>query len=92
LADALTARSIEAKAAVLAQSVSSNHGFIDGNKRTTFILLILLIKRSGYRLVPMRGEDGGKALEHLILEIVERKMDQQQVVEWFGSRLRRQKE
>jgi death on curing protein len=85
-------RSIEAKASALAQSVASNHGFIDGNKRTTFLLLILLIKRSGYRLVPIGGEDGGKALEHLILQIVERKMDQQQVIEWFGRRLRRHKE
>lgn len=82
-------RTIEAKAAALAQSVATNHGFIDGNKRTAFILLILLIKRSGYSLVPLRGEDAGTALEHLILAIVERRMTQQQVIEWFSKRLHR---
>ena len=29
-----------------------NHGFADGNKRTTLILLNLLLERSGYRLTP----------------------------------------
>jgi death-on-curing protein len=43
-------RSIESKAAALVQSMSGNHGFIDGNKRTTVILADTLLARSGYRL------------------------------------------
>lgn len=84
-------RSIETKAAALAQSVATNHGFIDGNKRTALILLFLLIKRSGYSMVPLHGEDANRALEHLILGIVEHKMSQQQVIEWFRKRLHRRK-
>lgn len=80
-------REIEAKAAALTQSVATNHGFVDGNKRTALILLILLIKRSGYSLVPLRGEDAGAALEHLILAIVERRMTQGEVIEWLRKRL-----
>jgi prophage maintenance system killer protein len=30
-----------------------SHGFTDGNKRTTLILLHTLITNSGYRLVPV---------------------------------------
>ncbi|GLT09062.1 Fic family protein [Sulfitobacter porphyrae] len=37
-------RSIAAKASALLESVVGNHGFIDGNKRTAWILVELLIK------------------------------------------------
>lgn len=43
-------RSIAAKASALLESVVGNHGFIDGNKRTAWILVELLIERSGYTL------------------------------------------
>ena len=38
------------KAAALLHSIVSNHGFADANKRTGFILMKLLIIRSGYEL------------------------------------------
>ena len=41
---------IHRKAAALTQSMVGNHGFADGNKRTTVILLNLLLERSGCRL------------------------------------------
>jgi death-on-curing protein len=43
-------RPIARKAAALMQSIATNHSFNDGNKRTSIILLNLLLDRSGYRL------------------------------------------
>lgn len=47
-------RSIAKKAAALVQSLASNHGFIDGNKRTALLMMNLLLLRSGYQL---RGDN-----------------------------------
>ena len=44
-------RTVERKAAALVESLAQNHGFIDGNKRTTLIVANLFIDRSGYKLV-----------------------------------------
>ena len=52
---------IENKAAALVESVAQNHGFLDGNKRTSVILLHTLLNKSGYELVAVRGEG---RLEH----------------------------
>jgi Fic family protein len=35
------------KAAALAQSLAQNHGFVDGNKRTAFYMVDLLLANSG---------------------------------------------
>ena len=39
---------IQNKAAALLHSVVGNHGFVDGNKRTAWLLVETLIHRSGY--------------------------------------------
>ncbi len=41
---------IARKLAALLESMVGNHGFIDGNKRTAWLLVEILIARSGYRL------------------------------------------
>lgn len=41
---------IHQKAAALVHGVVTNHGFVDGNKRTALYLVELLAVRSGYRL------------------------------------------
>lgn len=43
-------RLIHCKAAALLHSMVNNHGFVDGNKRTSWLLVELLIGRSGFRL------------------------------------------
>jgi death-on-curing protein len=78
---------IAQKAAALVQSMASNHGFIDGNKRTTIILTHLLIERSGYRVVPLRGEDQQQIMEDLVVAVVCREITFDQLVEWFKARL-----
>lgn len=64
-------RPIYKKAAVLVQSMCLNHGFADGNKRTCFLLLNVLLERSGYTLKPHGREDVGRALEDLLSEVSE---------------------
>jgi death on curing protein len=85
-------RTIAEKAAVLAESMATNHGFADGNKRTTVILIHLLLTKSGYELAPVTGDaDIGAALEELVLSIVEHRRKLPDVVDWFKARIRKRK-
>jgi death on curing protein len=79
-------RSLAKKAAALTQSLSKNHGFVDANKRTTALVVLLLIKHSRYAL---RGIDADidRELEDLILDVVENRLALAQAVEWFEIRL-----
>ena len=43
-------RTISKKAAALTQSLAKNHGFIDGNKRTTFAALYTFLAINGARI------------------------------------------
>lgn len=67
-----------------------NHGFADGNKRTTLILLYTLIERSGYSLQPGGPtEDINQASEDMIVAIAAGEMTLQQIEAWFRKRIRR---
>lgn len=76
------------KAAALVQSMASNHGFADGNKRTTLILTHSLITNSNYKLEPLPGEDIEQAIENLILAAASRGIDMDGLTDWFQQRLR----
>ena len=83
-------RAIRFKAAALVESMAGNHGFVDGNKRTTLILLNLLLERSGYRLTPSEG--GGsiqKEVEDVILDVVGKQLSFDDLAEWFRKRITR---
>ena len=82
-------RPMAAKAAALVQSMATNHGFADGNKRTTVILMWLLLEKSGYRLVPLEREDIQQAVETVVLNVVNRALDFDGLVAWFTSRIER---
>jgi death on curing protein len=79
-------RSLAKKAAALTQSLAKNHGFVDANKRTTALIVLLLIKRSRY-IVSGVDADIGQELERLILDVVENRISLEQVIEWFEARL-----
>jgi death on curing protein len=83
-------RQIAEKAAALVQSMAGNHGFADGNKRTTIILTHLLLSKSGYQLIPI-GTDGSLdvAMERLVLATVRHELNFGQIVRWFEDRLLR---
>jgi death on curing protein len=82
---------IARKAAALLQSISTNHGFADGNKRTAIILIHLLLSRSGYKIAPLHNMDGALdvIMEELVLSVVRRELTLTQLVEWFKKRLHR---
>jgi len=81
-------RRIYSKAAALAQSLAINHGFVDGNKRTAFLIVDLFLNRSGYRLRGLR-RSGLRELEDLILDIVENHLALETISEWFRCRIER---
>lgn len=76
-------RSIHAKLAALTESLCNNHGFVDGNKRTTLYAIDILIKRSGYRFIPLRHDELNTALEEMILAVARGRMDREQLLVWF---------
>ena len=76
-------RPINRKVAALLQSVATNHGFIDGNKRTALLLANLLIESSGYRLM-LRCE---KEFDDIIVAVVSKEISLEGLVAWLKPRL-----
>ena len=83
-------RRIERKAAALVQSLATNHGFADGNKRTTVILLYTLLAKSDYELSTLDCDQSlDDAVEKMILDVVNRQISLDELIEWFKKRLHR---
>lgn len=82
-------RPIHRKAAALAESICKNHAFVDGNKRTCFALVMLLLSRSDFQLRSGHGETVARSLEDLIVEIANGNKTFEQIEDWFQIRLRR---
>jgi death-on-curing protein len=80
---------IEEKAAAIVESVAAHHGFVDGNKRTALYLLNLLLFKSGYQLVSLPGEDLNNAIEGMIVDVVEHRLNKQQATDWLKQRIRK---
>jgi death-on-curing protein len=80
-------RSIAKKAAALIQSLASNHGFIDGNKRTALLMMNLLLLRSGYVLRGGSEQQINTDVETMILALVEHHMSFDDVVVWLEQRI-----
>ena len=73
-------RTICRKAAALTESMVGNHGFADANKRTTVILLHLLLEQSGYRL---RTSAVREAIREVILRVARNELSFEDLVRWF---------
>lgn len=67
--------------------MACNHGFADGNKRTTLILVYLLIQKSGYELRPKGDEDLDQAIETMILNVSGNHMPFADIETWFTERI-----
>lgn len=76
------------KCGALVQSMASNHGFADGNKRTTLALVLTLIDNSGYLIAPYGDEDIVQSIEDLIVSAARHETKVETVMEWFRLRLR----
>lgn len=79
---------IARKTAALIQSMAGNHGFADGNKRTTIILMHLLLAKSGYRLISVPPEqDLAKAVEDQVIAIVRHDISFDELATWLKQRI-----
>ncbi|MCZ6455412.1 MAG: type II toxin-antitoxin system death-on-curing family toxin [Alphaproteobacteria bacterium] len=82
-------RPIVRKTAALVQSLATNHGFVDGNKRTTVYLMDLLLERSGYTLSAIEPNSLADEVEQMIMDVVTHRIDFDDLVEWFQNRIER---
>ena len=73
------------KSAALLHSTVGNHGFIDGNKRTAWILVEILIVRSGFRLAISDEEP----IDDLVVGVASGDIDFESLKLWFEERLER---
>ena len=75
-------RRIWEKAAALTESLIKNHGFVDGNKRTSLICLGILLERNGYTLKATNNE-----LETALLDVADSRIGYDELVAWFTKRI-----
>lgn len=68
-------------------SLALNHGFIDGNKRTTVQILALFLDKSGYMLLAENEDRLNLEVEAMILDVVEHRLSFDELVLWFRERL-----
>ena len=77
-------RRIHDKAAALVEILARNHGFIDGNKRTSLICLGILLERSGYTL---SAETTNKEIEELILNVANSRLVFEDLSVWLAAHI-----
>jgi len=75
-------RDLGHKCAALMHAMVSNHGFVDGNKRTALLLVDLLIT-SGYQLAELPNEP----IDDLVVGVASNEMTFDDLVAWFKVRL-----
>lgn len=78
-------RSIFKKAAALLESMVGNHGFTDGNKRTAWLLVELLVRRNGYSL--QIGE--AERFDDFVVDVAAGLHDFAAVEDWFKAHIRK---
>lgn len=78
-------RRIHEKAAALLESMVGNHGFVDGNKRTAWLLVELLVSRSGYCLdIPAE-----ERLDDFVVSVAAGETEFPAIIAWFAGRIRK---
>lgn len=78
---------MEKKGAALVESMTMNHGFVDGNKRTALHMLGILLDRSGYELVFRASARMNRQLEEMVLAVAEHRMDFADIAAWIKARM-----
>ena len=66
-------------AAAYAEGISSNHPFIDGNKRTAFVAADTFLEKNGYEL----GAEINNEQETLFLNLADGKVSRAELAEWY---------
>lgn len=77
-------QSIQEKSAALVESLVCNHGFMDGNKRTAWLVLGYFILRSGYEYTCSQQE-----IIDIVLKVAKGEIKYDDLVEWFSTRIKR---
>jgi death-on-curing protein len=67
-------------AAAYAAGLSQNHGFIDGNKRTSFLTAYVFLFDNGFEIAASQAE-----VVAAMLELAERKLTQPQFAVWLAD-------
>ncbi len=62
-----------------------NHGFVDGNKRTAWLVVEILIERSGYDLTIPDDEP----IDDLVVSVADGSLSFEEIEMWFRARLER---
>ncbi len=75
--------SAEEKAAAILESIAKNHPFVDGNKRTAYVLMRLMLLEYGMDLVASQDEK-----YDFVVEVASGIMNFEQIVTWIRRRLR----
>jgi death-on-curing protein len=70
------------KAAALLESLVHNHPFVDGNKRTGYIVMRSLLNEFGLDI-----QETTEARFDFLHEVAAGKMDFEQILEWISSRI-----
>jgi len=79
-------RSIERKGAALLEAIVQNHGFVDGNKRTAVLLLLLLLERSGFQISQLAENSVSGELEELVVGLADRRQNFGDALKWLKRR------
>lgn len=66
-------------AAIYAVGISSNHPFVDGNKRVAFVAADIFLKKNGYEL----EVEIDKEQEILFLNLADGKVSRVELAEWY---------
>jgi death-on-curing protein len=69
---------VSSKAAILLEGLIKNHGFVDGNKRTAVIVMIIFLGRNGHRVTASK-----KLLVDLAVGVASNKLDFDQILAWL---------
>jgi len=67
-------------AAAYASGLCQNHGFIDGNKRTSFLTVYVFLFDNGFEIIASQAE-----VVAAVLELTEHKLTQSQFAAWLAE-------
>ena len=75
--------SLAEQAGALLQSLAMNHGFVDGNKRVSFVMTAIFLRLNGYRLIVKAEEAEGFMIDNVIVASA----DLVTIASWLSERM-----
>ena len=77
-------KSLSLQASALLQSLTQNHGFVDGNKRVAFATCAIFLRMNGYRLKV--DPDNGESF--IIDRVIKAKADIEEIATWLEKNMK----